>query len=146
MSEKEKTAKQILDECIDDIEGGRWICGELTGPGRLGANKPMGCAIGLVGINGGAAEITHKDGVCYAEMNYPSDDGDGRWNESAKEALEALADAVPLGKDHPHYFADRECRVYNYNDVGGDLSGNTEKKLTARQARAWFTKARDSLG
>jgi hypothetical protein len=145
-----KSTSEILGECIADIDSGHWVCGQLitdengTIKEKESPNfKPMGCAIGLVGINSGAANLVKRHGSPYWEMGYPSDDPEGEdYTPEAKKAVELLAATS--------HMEEREKESIRGRD-GGDLAVSesividTNDNLchTPAQARKWFKKAYD---
>ena len=60
-------ASEVLQASIDDIETGKWICGDLhikDYEGKSPNPKEMGCAVGLVSLNSGdtkTIKITERD-------------------------------------------------------------------------------------
>lgn len=138
------TAAQILEHSVADIKAGLWVCGDLTLSCNLvQSQKPMGCAIGLLGINGGAAEIVKSQGdnefeegdIVEAFMNYPKDGGSD-WSEEAKKTVEILASCIPKEFMEDHYLAARtlgeaQNAVVEYNDGG----------ITTGEALVWFEAA-----
>jgi hypothetical protein len=137
--------REILEACIEDIDAGRWLCGQLTGvnPKGTGPNfKPLGCAIGLVGINSGAAEL---QGDTF-HLEYPTYDNDQRWTDAGKEAVRILAKVSPMTQ--------AELYDYGYDDLDTDrvadaqeivVSTNDDFCIVPKEARNWFKKALDSL-
>lgn len=147
--EEPATVSMILESCIKDIEQGQWICGQLckSTPNRVGA-KPMGCAVGLVGINGGVAElrVDYRNNL-FAELASP-DDYWVEWPVKARQAVLLLAQALP--KDLRPYRVDKltvddeekgmeaAASVIAYNDGDGD-----EESLSSVGALEWFKRAHE---
>lgn len=148
--EEPATASMILEESIRDIQRGQWLCGELTQhvPYQLDA-KPMGCAVGLVGINGGAARLhtSREHTMLWAEMSSP-EEGWHRWPLKARQAVLLLAQALPKGWRPPgvnNYDVNDNDQgeqaatsVINYNDTGDDGDN-----ITPGVALAWFKRAHE---
>lgn len=147
------STRKILERSIEDIENGLWTCGEMCeateGP------KPMGCALGLLGINSGAFPVEEgPDGKFYASITYPSD---GAWTPQALKALDLMVDtarAVPGTK----YLLDRKRdqievarqNVDNYGSGDDDVVAakeelvyalNDSNGMTPKRALSWFRRA-----
>lgn len=163
---KSRNAIQIIDASIADIEAGLWVCGELVGEETPG-KKPMGCALGLIGINSGAASITvEKDAlsgetVCMAYMDYPAEaeTSKDKWTAAAKKAVAALADTTRLRAARRKELAADSVgweKLYDpalifqtnaitaYND-GGPQDAIQSSNLSKKAALAWFQRAREAL-
>lgn len=102
MTAKAKRApstRKILEACIEDIEIGRWCKHHLGVMTKTnGLKKPMGCALGLVGIESGALEVVDVgDGYVHIvdDEHYPSR---GDWPKSAVKAVKLLAETVRFPK------------------------------------------------
>lgn len=153
---KTRNAVQVIDACIKDIEDGYWICADLVRDGK--GKKPMGCALGLVGINAGLAELSFNDaGVCTARLPYPTD-GLIKWTTNASTAMKALSKTARVSKATrtgfvkaakgdaaAGYFVDPELGanqniITTYNDRGAGAG-----RLTEKRAIAWFNRARKAL-
>lgn len=153
-----KSAKQILDGAIKDIEAGLWTCNELCVPveGKVKrGHHVMGCALGLVGMNAGLATYQYDpyDDATYGYLNYPNE---GTWSRPAIKAMQALAATTKLAKSRREQLANedfsgfsvepelvrQESEVIMYNDRG---STDVNKSLSKRSALNWFKRARALL-
>jgi hypothetical protein len=171
MSEKRKykqpgktvpSTRKILQESIKDIEAGLWMCGELTQECVLnGFQKPMGCALGLVGMNAGFAKFREEDEenfvygeqyggeyvttgerVVISDLQYPNE---SNWSPQALKAVALLAETTRLTKtqignireDGGDELLDvNPSIVIEYND--GKTGGND---LSKKAALSWFKRA-----
>lgn len=135
-----KKPSEIFAGCIEDIDAGMWVCGELSRELSETPNegvKGHGCALGLIAINGGNA---HKQelpsGACLWEIDYHTD---RRWNDASVEAMKILAEAVP-GETHSIRNTtpgDIQDHIINFND-----GLNEHAKEDVALARQWFDDAR----
>ena len=156
MANRAPSTRKILEQSIQDIKDGLWTCDILTRDCEVvpgGCSKPMGCALGLVGINAGQARIEEYegfDGLCRitAVLDYPSeaDAMNDPWPRSALRAVELLASTTRLSKMRREELSDpynldrleqSAAYVTGYNDTGA----HGEAPLTPRQAIAWFRRA-----
>lgn len=140
------STRHILQDCIKDIEDGLWVCGELCEANDAeGATKPMGCALGLVGINAGYATIKNTPYGVSADVDYPKKD----WSKSAIRAVTLLADTAHVTKDQRLEVAEEVAGentdyavpveqgiVWRFNDSGS---------MTPRRALDWFKRALKTL-
>lgn len=139
---KQKAA-EILIECIKDIKAGRWTCGTLSEVCPVGGDKPMGCALGLVAVNGGAVieqrptQYPLVPGVKFA-IDYPTDAaGHGSpWPKPALLAVEALAATTRRSVSEAGAFSDTLAR--HQSDV---IDFNDSEDMTPRKALYWFKRA-----
>jgi hypothetical protein len=113
-----RNAKQIIQKSIEDINDGKWICGDLCTVNDQG--KVMGCAIGLVSLNGGYTEtyskymynpITRNDELVsfnIALYPYDEDEAKGTKRKQIRAATFALALSIPTNQVHKMYAKDRK--------------------------------------
>lgn len=140
------STRTILEESIKDIEEGRWVCGDLCeateGP------KPMGCALGLLQLNSGTAKILTDpyDGMHYAMLSYPSD---GKWPQSALEALDLLVDAAKATPGYAETLARKRSYISSaHDDYDATVAKeelvyglNDDRGMTPKRALSWFKRA-----
>jgi hypothetical protein len=133
----------ILEESIKDIKEHRWICNELVGGNFHNEEKPMGCAIGLVGINSGAGRlVTDKNYGSYYYMAYPKEEPE-KWSEAAMVTIRFLAEttrwergareAAGVAEESRGNSTD-EVILYNDGGEGGE-------NISSPKALAWFKRA-----
>lgn len=154
------SARKILQDSIADIDAGLWVCGDLMRPCPInGTQKPMGCALGLVGINSRQYDvktkmswitdpssfIRKKAEVAYASIRYPS----LRSPKSVLKAVELLAETTKLSdatmediltsydtsKARDRLMLQEEV-ITTYNDTGASY-----QRLAPSDAKAWFQRA-----
>lgn len=126
-----RIASAILEECVLDIQEGRWVCNVLARD-SVSKHKPLGCAVGLIAINGFAvAKADLSSTIKRYEIGYPSET---MWSDEPLKALSFLAQAIPVDKRTVGSDADL---VITFNDHGGRGGG----KLTNAEALYWFSTA-----
>jgi hypothetical protein len=126
---------RILSECIADIDAGLWTCNVLVKDKK--GPKPMGCALGLVGMNSGAYKIVTNDyGISGALVDYPdaAEEEGTPWPKAALKAVDILAAQVRLTDEYPYS---------TFNSVDKVVTFNDKKCPDASTARAWFVRALD---
>jgi hypothetical protein len=135
------STRRILEESIADIEAGLWICGDLCELNENeGATKPMGCALGLVGINAGYAKIRNTSYGVTANVDYPRDD----WARPAIKAVTLLAEAARPTKtqvDEARAEAGEAAGLAVPFEQGIVWRVNDADGMTPRKALNWFRRA-----
>jgi hypothetical protein len=134
------TPAEVLSECLTDIRDGLWVCGMLSSPNASVHHvaKPMGCAVGLVGINSGNTSIRSGAAGVFAVFDFETAE---RWNALGQETVLILANALD-GVDEwtsdveAEAVPDAESRIIAYNDEGDDSCN-----ISPEQAREWFERA-----
>lgn len=140
-----RNAKQIIEKSIKDIQAGLWICNDLC---EVGENaKMMGCAIGLVALNGG---LTHTSNVStyntktdeyevvaveYAEYPFDEDEWTATKRKSIRSAAFALALAVPKS-DEEELPWQRAARLKNNKAFRAELA----KPFSATEKATYYSK------
>lgn len=169
ISTSEADAEQIIEWCIEDIETTHWCKGKLAEVRHNGGEpKGMGCALGLLALNGGLTRRANR---------WEVGDGDGRKGETWDLAVDprtvskarirpdlirairavALA-APPLGfslKSSTSYLADMERSraavvregIRKSLDTACDMiiSFNDNSETTRERAVEWFRDALELL-
>lgn len=87
-----RTATRILEQSLIDIKQGRWLCGSFI---HRFKEKPAGCALGLIGINGGNYPLKEfgSELVCLVTDEAMEDDC-ADWTEQSHQAIRLLYDSV----------------------------------------------------
>jgi hypothetical protein len=139
LSKVGETGLEILELCYADIPRD-WMCNRLTEACILnGHQKPLGCAMGLVMMNGGMGTyganrlyVTADDNRVQVVWYEPSD---GSWhdNDAVAEAMLCLAFAVPRDfvLKNIHGFGDT-MGVYE-EDHEGELPYQIEQRREAKR-------------
>lgn len=163
-----RTAERILIKSLRDISAGKWVCGVLStfGGDIDGRKKPkvMGCAIGLVSLNGKETlqnRIPWMGGFITVESaTYP----DQNWKDSSLLAAQYLVLGTTAKNRHGDRYIERTYEAlkegfYNRSlDADGYVAGRTTPAAISdavvatndesecginspRTAAQWFTRA-----
>lgn len=112
------TAAEILAESLIDIEKfNAWRCNEFicAKDRQRDHNKPAGCALGLIGINGGNLKLKAIGSLIVVSDKDAEEEGAClEWNSQSQEAIMILAEIA--GKRRPGGTADAYQQVIEYND------------------------------
>lgn len=134
------TPARVFEECLLDIRDGLWICDTLaaSNTSQTHVAKPMGCAVGLIGINSGSCFIWSDRVGIHASF---SEESAIYWDQLAQTCIwslyKALQEMFPDGGYLAVSLEHAEGYVVEYNDSGGGGGGN----LSPAQATEWFQKA-----
>jgi hypothetical protein len=125
MYKKCTTPSEVFQECLLDIRDGLWVCGELSLPNTTctQVEKPMGCALGLVGINTGECQWTLERNAESDYVVFPTwpNDRVQNWDRLAQECVQILAEAAVIVSDeYAECVADNEDLMVK-NEVTGGL-------------------------
>lgn len=129
--EKSLSASGILKDSIDDIDNNLWFCHTLTNlpdEDRPAKAKPMGCALGLIGINGNCMKADGRNPNKFY-LGYPEE---YPWTPEAIQAMEILAECVPEEWVVESYNTRDKIIQYNDHTIGIEAP---------EMARKWFDEA-----
>jgi hypothetical protein len=160
MARKLSTPAEVFEECLLDIRDGLWICDALSKNNEscTHVEKPMGCGIGLIGINTGDCtwELMRNESFDFIVVETWNEDEMYAWSDLAQKCGVILAKAALIinpkrfsvyedenglrGEDREEVLAyydkhvivaDAQEIIINYNDGG----------IRKDDADAWFSKA-----
>lgn len=127
-----RTALRILEQSLKDINAGRWLCGNFI---HAFKEKPAGCALGLIGINGGNYPLKQigSELVCLVTDEATEDDSKS-WTDQSHTAMRLLYEAIDE-KDKPHIFGDLPI-----GDIWSDIAEYNDM-MQEDEAKEWFSAA-----
>lgn len=138
----DEKAAEILEACARDVRDGYWICGNYLD--NVFACRPKGCAMGLLGYNGGELKqrAFHPDDPRLRwEIHTTADWNHDKWKPETELAMRYLARAIP---GYKHYSWETNIKaveeiIVAHNDKDPEDGG--DYVLTTPDAIAWFERA-----
>lgn len=126
------TPAEVIHECLLDIRDGLWVCGTLSKNNTTCTHveKPLGCAVGMVGINTGHCEweLLRNDTFQFLiKETWENEDG-YMWDDPlAKKCIEILAEAsLTISDWHRENYVD-SMDLWVYDNDGNTNIPSLEK-------------------